>query len=227
MAISHQTAVSARLHPEPFGHATGRLHCPVSFNHYIVPGTGGHGRARADALLAVTDVFACRVAVFGYDATHHDKFLIIFGEQPVLDALDLLLPKVALGMEVASHASAGAHANEVRAAQPDMKQEQRRRQFATPYFREHLRGYGAGAAEAISGLRSRIVATAGAELAESLAVQESRAEEAYGREFPDSPLLPAKDSVLSSAFLVGRDAGRAAGLDEEYAAQHDLVFGML
>src|SRR5579859_1883856 len=67
---------------------------PAEFSHYIVPGTGGHGRARSDALLSVVTAFACRVTVFHYDATRHDKFLIMAGVRPVLDALDVLLPKI-------------------------------------------------------------------------------------------------------------------------------------
>ncbi len=87
--------------------ATGRAPAP-EFGYYIVPGTGGHGRARADGLLAVIQAFTCRAGVFGYDATRRDKFLIMVAARPVLDALDLLLPGIARQMEGAARAAAKA-----------------------------------------------------------------------------------------------------------------------
>src|ERR1700679_3660698 len=59
------------------GYRAGRTGSPVAIDPYIVPGTGGHGRARADGLLAVAQAFGCRIAVYGYDATRNDKFLVM------------------------------------------------------------------------------------------------------------------------------------------------------
>jgi len=158
MVIYSETAGGACLQLEPSASGAGHALPPTGLNHCIVPGTGGHGRARADALLAITQAFSCRVAVFGYDATRYDKFLIIMGGQPVLDALDLLLPKAAAEMEAAGRAAVGAYAEEVRAILPGMRRAQRRRLLTVPYFRDYLRGWGAGAAQAVAGLRSQLIA---------------------------------------------------------------------
>ncbi len=218
------TAGSApSLHPSE----TPRAMAPVEFSHYIAPGTGGHGRARADALLAVTQVFGCRVAVFGYDATRRDKFLVMVAVRPVLDALDLLLPMIARQMESASRASAREYAKEVRVALPQMQPPKRRATLTVPYFRAFLRGYGVGAAEAIRDQRSAIIAVEGAELTKILAAQEARAEETFDNKFPAARPLRKENTAHDTGFLAGRDAGRAAGFQSEYAAQHDLLFAML
>jgi hypothetical protein len=227
MTVPCQTADGACLQLEPPGPAAGRALPPTGLNHCIVPGTGGHGRARADALLAITGAFACRVAVFGYGATRCDTFLIIFAGQPVLDALDLLLPEAAAQMEAAGRAAASAYGNEVRAVLPGMRRAQRRQLFTVPYFRDYLRGWGTGAAQTVGGLRSQLIDAEGDGLAESLAVQQARAEQACSREFPDAALLRTRDPEPCSAFLAGREAGRTAGLENEYAVRHDLVFAML
>jgi len=36
-----------------------------------------------------------------------------------------------------------------------------------------------------------------------------------------------RENELGSAFLDGQEAGRAAGLEDDYSARHDLVFAML
>jgi len=74
---------------------------------------------------------------------------------------------------------------------------------------------------------SRIIAGTGVDLAEILAIQDAHAKEACDREFPDSPRLRTCEPALRSAFLAGQDTGKAAGLESEYEAQHDLVFAML
>jgi hypothetical protein len=227
MAIIRETAGGACLQLELTEPGAVRALAPAGLNHCIVPGAGGHGRARADALLAITQVFSCRVAVFGYDATRYDKFLVIFGEQPVLDALDVLLPTAAAAMESAGRIAASAYADDIRAALPGMRCAQRRRLLTIPYFRDYLRGWGAGAARAIGNRRSQLIAAEGNGLAEALTIQRDRAEQACGRQFPDAQLLPMREPEPGSAFLDGREAGLAAGLENEYAARHDLVFAML
>jgi hypothetical protein len=221
MAVGAGGGSTPSLHPSE----TPRAMAPVEFSHYIAPGTGGHGRARADALLAVTQVFGCRVAVFGYDATRRDKFLVMVAARPVLDALDLLLPMIARQMESASRTSAREYAKEVHVAQ--MQPPKRRATLTVPYFRAFLRGYGAGAAEAIRDQRSAIIAVEGAELTKILAAQEARAEETFDNKFPAARPLRKENTAHDTGFLAGRDAGRAAGFQTEYAAQHDLLFAML
>ena len=55
---------------------------PVETDHYIAPGTGGHGRARVDALLPVIAAYGSRFAVFRYNETRGDKFLIMIAPGP-------------------------------------------------------------------------------------------------------------------------------------------------
>ncbi len=199
----------------------------MEFSHYIVPGTGGHGRARTDALLAVTRVFGCPVAVYGYDAARHDKFLIMAGPRPVLNALDLLLPVVERQMERAARGAAGAYGKEARAALPQMTRAKRRGAVMVPYSRGYLRGYGHGVAEALRGMRADSIETGGPGLVRYLTDGQARAQEAYERRFPAAGILRTEPAAPASAFLAGRDAGRAAGTEDEHAARHDLVFAML
>jgi hypothetical protein len=195
--------------------------------YYIAPGTGGHGRARADGLLAVIQAFACRVGVSGYDATRRDKFLIMVAARPVLDALDLLLPRVALQMETAARAAAKAYGQEVRSALPAMSVGQRRSALKIPYFRNYLRGFGQGVAETIREIRAEFIQAEGDHLRRILAEQDRRAEDAYRRGFPDPAELRKEQARHLDGFLEGQDAGRAVDLGDEYLAQHDLVFAML
>ena len=194
---------------------------------YIAPGTGGHGRARADGLLAVIQAFACRVGVFGYDATRHDKFLIMVATRPVLDTLDLLLPGIALQMESAARAAARAYAEEVRSALPQMTEGRKRSALKIPYFRNYLRGFGQGAAETIREIRAEYIQAEGDDLHRILAEQDVQADEVYSRTFPGTSELRKERVSHLDGFLEGQDAGRAADLGDEYLAQHDLVFATL
>ena len=195
--------------------------------HYIAPGTGGHGRARTDGLLAVIQAFACRVGVFGYDATRHDKFLIMVAARPVLDALDLLLPSIAVQMEAAARTSARAYGEKVRSALPDLPGTRGRSVLKAPYFRNYLRGFGQGAAETIREIRAEFIRAEGNELLWVLAEQGVRAEEVYSREFPDTTGLRKERASRLDGFLEGQAAGRAVDLGDEYLAQHDLVFAVI
>jgi hypothetical protein len=208
---------AARRTPEP------------EIGYYIAPGTGGHGRARADGLLAVIGAFACRVAVFGYDATRHDKFLIMVAARPVLDTLDLLLPRIAVQMESAARAAATAYAEDVLSADLELPPAQLRNARRVPYFRSYLCGFGWGAAERIRGIRAGLIQAGGADLHRTLTGQDRRAEEVYNREFPGSTSTGLRNDRAShlDGFLQGQDAGRAADPGDEYLLQHDLVFAML
>jgi hypothetical protein len=196
-------------------------------DHCIVPGTGRHGRARADALLAVIRNYACRVAVFGYDATRGDTFLVMTAARPVLDALGLLLPSVAASMESAARAATRGYAEAVRDALPRMSGGERRQALVTPYFRAYLRGYGLGVAETVRVLRAEVIAGEGEALAGLLAEDEARAEEQFTREFPGRKTLREERSWHRRGMEAGIRAGRMAGVDDGYLAIHDLVFAML
>jgi hypothetical protein len=196
-------------------------------SYYIAPGTGGHGRARTDGLLAVIQAYACRVGVSGYDATRRDKFLVMVAARPVLDALDLLLPSIAVQMETAARTAAKAYGREVRSALPGMSAGQRRSTLKIPYFRNYLRGYGQGAAETIREIRAEYIQAEGDDLPRILAEQDIRAEQAYRRGFPDPTELRRERAGHLDGFLEGQDAGRAVDLGDEYLAQHDLVLATL
>ena len=195
--------------------------------YYIAPGSGGHGRARTDGLLAVIQAFVCRVGVFGYDATRHDKFLIMVAARPVLDALDLLLPSIAMQMEAAARTAARAYGEEVRSALPGMPDVRKRSVLKVPYFRNYLRGFGEGAADTVREIRAEFIQAGGGALPRILAEQDVRAEEVYSREFPDTAGLRKERASHLNGFLEGQDAGRAVDLGDGYLAQHDLVFAMI
>jgi hypothetical protein len=207
--------------------SVGRAPSPAELDFYIVPGTGGHGRARTDGLLAVVEAFACRVAVIGYDASRHDKFLIMAAARPVLDALEILLPRIARQMEAAARAAAKAYGADVRSALPDMPCGARRGGLNVPYFRDYLRGYGKGIAENIRGIRGEAIQAGGPELARMLAAQDRLADEMYRAEFPDTQRLRPESGGHENGHEAGLDAGLKADLGDEYLLQHDLIFAML
>jgi hypothetical protein len=200
---------------------------PVDFDYYIVPGTGGHGRARADALMPVIKTFGCRVTVFGYDATRNDKFLIMTGTRPALDALEILLPSVAILMEKAGRQAVKTYASQVHGAVPQMRLATSRRVLITPYFRDYLRGFGRGVAEQLHGMRTPAIRAGGQAMAEALADDQMRVDETFSSSFPDrKPLRPERGSH-ERAEEAGRRAGRIADIGDDYVARHDLVFMML
>jgi hypothetical protein len=245
MAITSRTSAGACLQPGPAAQPASswprprlvqapetaapvrRVHPPAELGYYIVPGTGGHGRARADGLLAVTRVFPCRVGVYGYDRTRRDKFLIMVAVRPVLDALDILLPQIALQMEAAARTAAAAYGEQVRSALPRMPAGMRRRTLKIPYFRNYLRGYGTGVAGTVHGLRTEAIQAAGPVLVQVLGEEDALAETAYNRGFPGARTLRAERAGHPGGYEEGLDAGLTADLGDEYAVQHDLVFAML
>src|SRR5487761_1719943 len=205
----------------------GRTGCPVEVDHYITPGTGGHGRARADGLLSVARAFGCRIAVFGYDATRNDKFLVMTGTRSALDSLEILLPSVAVRMEQAARAAVNAYTNRVRDALPQMNGASQRRVLVTPYFRSFLRGYGFAVAEKIRTLRAETIKAEGIELARILTAEQARIDDLFNRDFPDRQPLWTERSGHRAGVAAGRKAGRSADFGDNYLATHDLVFAML
>jgi hypothetical protein len=201
--------------------------CPVDVDHYIVPGTGGHGRARADGLLAVTRAFGCRTAVYGYDATRNDKFLIMTATRSVLDALEILLPSIAAQMEQAARDAVKGYVTLARRAMPELASKAQRRILVTPYFRAFLRGYGTAAAEVISSRRAAVIRASGPELGRILAADQARTNEAFRRDFPDRQQLRAENTGHWAGLKAGTQAGWRVNLDDGYLITHDLVFAML
>jgi hypothetical protein len=209
------------------GELAGRPGCPVELEHYIVPGTGGHGRARADGLLAVTRAFGCRTAVYGYDATRNDKFLIMTGIRPALDALSLVLPSIAVQMEQAARAAVKGYASLVGNALPQVSGKAQRRILVAPYFRAFLRGYGVAVAETIRTVRAKAIKAQGPELGRVLVTDQARVDEAFGRDFPDRQQLRAERTSHRVGLLAGTRAGLIVDLGDDYLIIHDLVFAML
>jgi hypothetical protein len=196
------------------GPGVSRGSSPIETDFYIVPGTGGHGRARADALLAVIAAFGCRVAVYGYNTAPGDTFLVMTGTRPALDALGALLPQVAIGMETEARAATRAY---IKAAP---------RGHRALYFRDYLRGYGRGVAERLRALRTEMCRTEGGALADVIAADAARIEQRFTREFPAAPPLQRERTGLRAARRAGAAAGRVARIDA-YLVIHDLVFAML
>lgn len=193
---------------------------PIDTDFYIVPGTGGHGRARADALLAVIHTFGCRVIVYGYDSARGDTFLVMTGTRPALDALGILLPQVSIGMEGKARAAARAYARK----NPGGGGQRRSR--TNSYFREYLRGYGRGVAEQVKALRTEVFQSEGHALRSVVAADNDRTERRFAREFPVRPPIRRERTGPRAARRVGAAAGRTARIDS-YIAIHDLVFAML
>jgi hypothetical protein len=200
---------------------------PVDFDYYIVPGTGGHGRARADALMPIIETFGCRVTAFGYDATRNDKFLIMTGTRSALDALEILLPSIAILMEQAARRAVKTYASQVHGAVPQMRLATSRRVLVTPYFRDYLRGYGRGIAEQLQGMRAPAIRAGGPALAEALSGDQARVDETFSRSFPDRKPPRPERGTHERAENAGRRAGRIADIGDDYLAKHDLVFAML
>lgn len=197
-----------------------RAASPVGTDFYIVPGTGGHGRARADALLAVIQTFGCRVAIYGYDSAPGDTFLVMTGTRPALDALGVLLPQVCAGMEAGARAAARAYATR------NLDGDARRRSRTASYLREYLRGYGRGVAEQIRVFRAEVFRDEGPALGSIISAGNARTEQRFTREFPASPSLRTERTGPRAARRAGAAAGRTASIDS-YLAIHDLVFAML
>jgi hypothetical protein len=197
---------------------TNRVAGPVDYDYYIVPGTGGHGRARADALLEVINTFGCQVAVYGYNATRSDTFLVMTGTVPALDVLELLLPRLAADMETAGRTAAAEQV-----ARDDVP----RRAVVTPYFRDYLRGFGHGAAEAIRSVRTEMFRTHGPVLGELVADAAASVERAFTARFGTRKPLRRERGGNPLAWKEGAAAGYGALDPDDYLLIHDLVFAML
>lgn len=207
--------------------AAGGSRIPVETEVYIVPGTGGHGRARADAFLEVVRIFGCRVTLFGYNATRNDKFLVTVGTRAKLDALGILLPAVERRMEQAARTAVSGYAQCAQEALPEMSQATRRRILVVPFYREYLRGFGLGVAEMIHAIRAEFAKTTGDELAAIMSADEARIAEKFETKFPDRQLLRPERTSHDAGRQAGLTAGRLADIGDWYIARHDLTFAML
>lgn len=206
LAADRSAAVPAQT---SFDAGTVRVGCSIERDFYIVPGSGGHGRARADALLKVIAAYGCLTAVFGYDTKPGDTFLVMTGTQPALEALELLLPALAAQME-----------REARAAGKG---------GTAAYFREYIRGFGTGAAETIRSTRTRMIETEGRMLAQRVDADKVRIDARFARESGARKSLRKERPGPRRAMWAGIVAGRAAAGSDSYGylIVHDLVFAVL
>jgi hypothetical protein len=96
-----------------------------------------------------------------------------------------------------------------------------------PYFRDYLRGYGAGVADDIRELRANRLAAEGPELALVIADDMARVQAMFRQELPGE--TPPQPDPASQAWAhgTGYRAGLTAGAGDPYLAVHDLVFAML
>lgn len=193
---------------------------PVEIDWYVVPSGGGHGKARADALLPVIERFGCPVVLHGDNAA---PALVMTGTRPALDALELLLPEIATRMECSARVTSGAFAAGFR----DWPGGPRWRTLVRPYFRDYLRGYGAGVSDDIRELRANLLAAEGPELASIVAEDRARVQAIFHRELPGEVPLQPDPANQARAHAAGYRAGLTAGVGDPYLAIHDLVFAML
>ena len=127
--------------------------------------------------------------------------------RPVLDALDLLLPSIAMQMEAAARTAARSYEEEVRSALPHLRATRKRSVLKVPYFRNYLRGFGQGAAETIQEIRTEFIQAEGDALPRILAEQDVRAEEVYSREFPDTAGLRTERAATPTGSWRDRTPG--------------------
>jgi hypothetical protein len=81
--------------------------------------------------------FGCQAAVYGYDTSPGDTFLAMTRTVPTIDVLEILLPGLTVRMETSARKAVRGH---VGLESGSARQ---------AYFRDYLRGYGDGVAEAI------------------------------------------------------------------------------
>jgi hypothetical protein len=127
---------------------------------FPVPGTGGHGKARVQALAAIAGAYGCRSAVRGNTSAATERTLIVLGTRSALDSLQMLLPSVSLQMEASARFCAREHVarlRERRSSDRSALAGERNR-----YYRSFVRAYGDAVAQRIVELRTRIAEESGA-----------------------------------------------------------------
>jgi hypothetical protein len=192
---------------------TGKPPEPPARLDYTVAGAGGHGRARAAALLTITRAYGCRTVTWGNDASNRPRTIGIIGTESTLAALRVLLPSVEMQMHMAARAAARTYSRELRAA-ASWERPADRRPLTAAFYRDYLRGYGHGVAGQIERTRTGIAeepASSGTSTALVLAGDTTRIQAEYTRQFPKLGRPPRPLPVRhSGALRQGHaDGGRA------------------
>jgi hypothetical protein len=183
---------------------------PVEVDCCTVPGTGGHGKARAAALAAIATVMGCQTAVHGNDATRQPRLLFLVGTRSAVATVQLLLPGLQQQIETAARAATQTYTARLRFITSWQYPAQRRTWIAA-YHRSYLRGYGYGIAEAIEALRTAIMGeAAGTGAAVMLARDAARVQAEFAREFPGLRPTRPERRHHPQALAAGRQAGHHA-----------------
>ena len=180
---------------------------PVGVDCHSVPGTGGHGKARAAALAAVATVMGCQTAIHGNDATRHPRLLFLVGTRSAVAAVQPLLPDLQQQIEAAARAATQTYTTRLRFITSWQYPVQRRTWIAT-YHRSYLRGYGYGIADTIENVCTTITGeAAGTGAAVLLTRDAARVQAVFACEFPDlRPTRPERHQH-PQALAAGRRAG--------------------
>jgi Protein of unknown function (DUF2786) len=194
----------------------GRNPEPVGLDSYDISGTGGHGKARAEALAAIATDFGCEVAVYGNDSSRYTRCLLMVGTQSSLAALRILLPSIELQMETAARAATRAYRKQLRAACSGQDSYERRT-HAAAFYRDYLRGYGYGVADKIRAMRSEITReAAGTGIALVLARDAARIRAEFAREFPKLGRTRPERHRHPRAHAQGRAEGRRVDIGRHH-----------
>ncbi len=203
----------------------GRSPEPIELDCYDIPGTGGHGKARAAALAAIATDYGCEVAVYGNDASRYTRRLLMVGTQSSLAALRILLPSIELRMESAARAATRAYGKQLRAA-CSWQSRADRRTHASAFYRDYLRGYGYGVADKIRAMCGEISReAAGTGTALVLAADAARIRAEFAREFPRLGRTRAERHRHPGAQAQGREDGRRADIGTHHVSGARLTKG--
>ncbi|MGH3157035.1 MAG: hypothetical protein ACRDNF_10720 [Streptosporangiaceae bacterium] len=183
---------------------------PIEVDCCTVPGTGGHGKARAAALAAIATVLGCQTAGHGNDASRQPRLLFLVGTRSAVATVQLLLPGLQQQIETTARAATQTYTTRLRFITSWQYPAQRRTWIAA-YYRSYVRGYGYGIAETIEAARTTIVGeAAGTGAAVLLARDAARVQAVFTREFPGLRPTRRERHHHAQALAAGRQAGHHA-----------------
>jgi len=93
---------------------------PRAWTRLPIPGTGGHGTARLDALTAIAQALGCQTSsrepLTGYRqrGAHGDYYLTVYGPQPTVAWLSRSLPHIIAALDAAAAAATRRYATWLR-----------------------------------------------------------------------------------------------------------------
>ena len=136
-------------------------HPPVRGTLLSIPGTGGHGPARLDAVTAIVHALGCRASgrepLTGHRlrGAHGDYYLNVWGTEPVITWLNRALPGIIAALDRAAATATRRYAAWLRdECPPEDHMPAERPALRAHWRREYLRAYGVMLAARISGHRT-------------------------------------------------------------------------